>query len=204
MTPPEQTEILVGTPLERAAAVGADIFARKGYAASTTRELSRALGITNGTFYHHFATKEDLLLRICNESLDRITEAATEVVESDAAPLEKLRGLIRAHTLTMLGDQALHKTMLTELSSLGPTNQEAVVERRDHYSALVQSVIEEGQAQGDVRTDVEPHVLVLLLLNLLNWTIFWFKPGAGLDPEDLADAFIVTYLHGAVVSPSAA
>jgi AcrR family transcriptional regulator len=53
-----------------AIAIGARLFARKGYAATTTRELSKAMGITNGTFYHYYESKEDLLLKICEESLE--------------------------------------------------------------------------------------------------------------------------------------
>ena len=50
------------TPSERATTVAANLFARKGYDGTSTRELAEALGVTKGTFYHHFPSKEDLLM----------------------------------------------------------------------------------------------------------------------------------------------
>jgi len=97
------------TPAERATAVAAGLFATKGYSATSTRELSDALGITKGTFYHHFPSKEELLMQICDESLTRISAAAQQALEGTTVPLERLESLIRQHVLTMLADQSLHK-----------------------------------------------------------------------------------------------
>jgi len=183
--------------LERASVVGARLFAAKGYAATTTRELSSALGVTNGTFYHYFATKEELLLRICNESLSRITEAVSAAVAAAPTARERVEALIRSHVETMLADQSLHKTMLTELRSLTGDHLAAVTARRDAYDRLVREVVEDAQAGGAVRSDLDPRTLSLLLLNLLNWTIFWFDPAGALSPAELAETIATLFLDGA-------
>lgn len=41
-----------------------EIFVRLGYTASTMRVLARELGISTGTLYHYFATKEDLFTQL--------------------------------------------------------------------------------------------------------------------------------------------
>jgi len=184
------------TALQRASSVGARLFAGKGYAATTTRELSSALGVTNGTLYHHFSTKEALLLQICNESLDRITAAASVAVAGAGGGGRKVEALIRAHVLTMLGDQDLHKTMLTELRSLTGEHLEAVTGRRDAYSRLVRDTLAGAQTEGAIRDDLDAHTLTLLLLNMLNWTIFWFDPAGRLTAEELAAAIATTFLDG--------
>lgn len=180
---------------ERTAAAAA-LFAAKGYSATTTRELSGALGITKGTFYHHFPSKEDLLLQICNESLARITAAVTEAADEAFAPLTRLELLIRQHVLTMLGDQALHKTMLTQMESLSAPNYQDVVAQRDAYSEIVRGLIHACQLEGTVKPSIDPRVLTLLLLNMLNWTIFWYRPDGEQTPSQIADAIIDTFLDG--------
>jgi TetR/AcrR family transcriptional regulator, cholesterol catabolism regulator len=184
----------------RASVVGAQLFAEKGYSATTTREISRALGVTNGTFYHHFETKEDLLVQICDESMGRIAEAteiAVNGVAAGAPPLARLSALIRSHTVTMLGDQPLHMTGLTELRALSPSNRERITERRDEYAAFVREQIESCQAAGALRRDLSAGILTLLLLNMLNWTVFWFDIEGERTPDELADAIVALFLEGA-------
>jgi AcrR family transcriptional regulator len=182
---------------ERAIEVGAALFAEKGYATTTTREISRALGITNGTFYYYFSSKEDLLVQICQNSLERIIYEATKAVEQADSPLEKLTMLIRAHVSTMLSQQELHKTMIIEIRALSGTNLELVVRRRDDYEALVLSVLAEAQKAGAIRRNASPNVLSLLLLNLLNWTIVWFSPTGPLTEQDIASEMVELFLEGA-------
>ena len=133
---------------ERTAAA-ATLFAAKGYGATSTRELADALGITKGTLYHHFPSKEELLLAICNESLARITAAVTQATAGTPDPLGRLEAVIRAHILTMLSDQALHKTMLTEMQSLSVVNRRSVVAQRDAYSNIVREAIRDCQDEGE-------------------------------------------------------
>jgi AcrR family transcriptional regulator len=182
---------------ERAIEVGAALFAEKGYATTTTREISRALGITNGTFYYYFPSKEDLLVQICQNSLERIIGEATKAIEQADSPLEKLTMLIRAHVSTMLSQQELHKTMIIEIRSLSGANLDAVVRRRDDYEALVLSVLTEAQEAGAIRSNASPNVLSLLLLNLLNWTIVWFSPTGPLTEQDIASEMVELFLEGA-------
>ena len=184
------------TSSERATLVGASLFASKGYDATSTRELAEALGITKGTLYHHFPTKEDLLVQICDESLTRITEAAQEVVASEPEPVARLRSLIRSHVETMLADQALHKTMLTELRALSPAHHDRVVALRDAYGSIIQESIAACQAAGALKPEVDTHLLALLLLNMLNWTIFWYRTDGAYSPTDIAEASAWTFLRG--------
>jgi AcrR family transcriptional regulator len=181
---------------ERVTAVCANLFAAKGYEATSTRELADALGITKGTLYHHFPTKEDLLMRICDESLARITQAAEEVVASEPEPLGRLQALIRRHVKTMLADQALHTTMLTEMRSLSATNHARVLEQRDAYARIIQETIAACQAGGDLQANADTHLLALLLLNMLNWTIFWYRADGPHSPGEIAEATARTVLTG--------
>lgn len=44
-----------------------DLFAQKGYAAITTRELARGLGVSTGTLYYYFPRKEELFEQMVEE-----------------------------------------------------------------------------------------------------------------------------------------
>jgi TetR/AcrR family transcriptional regulator, cholesterol catabolism regulator len=178
--------------------VAARLFAEKGYSATTTREISRALGITNGTFYYHYSSKEELLVRICNTSLDRIIDAVSHAVSKEEDPRGRIEALVHTHVQTMLLDQELHKTMLTELRSLNGSNLNRVRAQRDVYSNLVRETIVQAQDAGTLRQDVSAPAMTLLLLNMLNWTIFWFNPQGSMSPEEIARFTASVFLAGAI------
>jgi AcrR family transcriptional regulator len=184
----------------RATTIAAGLFATKGYAATSTREIAEALGVTKGTFYHHFPSKEDVLLEICEQSLSRITEAAAGIVDATNEPRERLESLIRSHIRTMLADQAMHTTMLLELRSLGVPNRDRVVASRDAYETLVRDAISDCQTAGVLDANIDARLLALLLLNLLNWTIFWYRPGGAHTVDEIADASARMFLQGSTPS----
>lgn len=176
----------------------ATLFRRKGYEGTSIREIAALVGIQNASMYHHIRSKADLLYTLSVESLTRITAVSEQAVESRDEPLDRLRALIVAHLETSLADQDRHATMLMELRSLSADQREEVVDRRDRYERLIERVVADAQAAGDVRSDFSPRLLTLALLNLLNWTIFWYRPDGDLDIGEIASTFASIYLEGAV------
>ena len=176
--------------------VAAGLFRRKGYGAGSTRELAELLGINKATLYHHIRGKEDLLLRICRESLARITEAVAEAARC-APPETRLRDMIYAHLTHALDDQDMHMVMLTELRVLSPDSLNEVIELRTRYEDMLRQAIAADQKEGRLRADIDAKYLTLALLNLLNWTIFWHRPTGEHSVEDFCRWLTAIFLDGA-------
>src|SRR5258708_14695656 len=77
-------------------AVAAGLFARKGVAATTVREIADEVGILSGSLYHHFDSKEAMVDEILAPYLRDLREAYKVVVNSPADPRRKLRDLVAA------------------------------------------------------------------------------------------------------------
>jgi AcrR family transcriptional regulator len=174
----------------------ATLFSSKGYASTTTRELATLVGIQNASMYHHVRGKDELLRDLCFESLTRIDASGREAIESGVDPIDSLRRAIIAHVTTTLADREKHATMLTELRSLGPEVRAEVIRLRDAYEDMIAGVIEGAQKDGSMRTDIAARHLTLALLNLLNWTIFWFRPDGELSIDDLGEMLASLFLDG--------
>jgi AcrR family transcriptional regulator len=177
-------------------ATAATLFRTKGYAQSTTRELAELLGLKKASLYHYVASKEDLLYAISIDSLQQI-DANTAAAIASASPQDCFRELIRAHVTSALGNRDQHAVMLSELGSLSEARRLEVIKARDAYEKRVRDVIQGELAQGRLRTDIDVKYLALSLLNLLNWTIFWYQPGGSLEPEQLADMLATIFIEGA-------
>lgn len=191
----------VPSTAERLLSAAALLFREKGYAQATTRELARRVGIAGPSMYHHFKTKEDILYGLCEESLRRLTESV-RAIESSGDTVEHLRRVIIAHVVTMLRDKDMHATMLVEMRALSPERQARVIEGRDAYESVIAQVIDEGRKSGVLRSDVSLRQMTLALLNMLNWTIFWYHDDGQLTVEEIAGGFADMYLNG--VRPRAA
>ena len=175
----------------------ARLFRKSGYAGATTRQLARALGVRSPSLYFHIGKKEDLLYEICVDCLRRLTKLVTASVDAEHRPLARVRALIRTHIRVALADTDKHVTMLVELRSLAPRRRAAVVRLRDAYERLVRRKIQQAQRAGTIRADIPSKYLALALHNLLNWSIFWYQPGRGLDPDELAEVLAKVFLEGA-------
>jgi AcrR family transcriptional regulator len=55
-----------------------ELFAERGFAATSTRELSERLGFTKAALYYHFRTKDDLLAALIQPALEQLTVLITQ------------------------------------------------------------------------------------------------------------------------------
>jgi AcrR family transcriptional regulator len=174
------------------------LFSRKGYAATSTREIAALIGIRKASLYYHIGSKEDLLFQICTSSLNQIRSDVAAAVQSANGPLEKARALVRCHVESMLRDQAEHLTALLEMRALSPEPLEQVMALRDSYENLVDSVLQEGQTSAALRTDIDGNLLRLYLLSLLNRTVIWHRPARHLPPGELGEVWASIFLSGTI------
>lgn len=77
-----------------------ELFAERGFAATSTRELSERLGFTKAALYYHFKTKDDLLAALIQPAVEQLTTLITQtpVRASAAARREVLAAYIDLNT----------------------------------------------------------------------------------------------------------
>lgn len=78
--------------LERAAL---RVFARRGYAAATVRDVAREAGVAQGLLYNYYRGKGDLLAAVFRRSMGDV-DASFAAAAGDAPPAERLARLVRA------------------------------------------------------------------------------------------------------------
>lgn len=182
---------------ERVLSSAAHLFRTKGYAATTTREIAAELGIQKASLYYHISSKEDLLYRICLDSMREHLDGLRAAIDRPADIGTRLRRAVEGHMTRLHSDSDRNAVALLELRALDPERRATVVRMRDDYEVLLRALIEEEQAAGVLRPDVDAKYLTVSLLSLINWSIFWFRPDGRLGPARLADLLFDIYLNGA-------
>lgn len=187
-----------GTTASRVWTVAAQLFREKGYHGTTTRELAERLEITRASLYYYVSKKEDLLYGICNEALHHVMDSVRTATDAESDHRARLRALVTAQLHSSLSEIDLHATMLLNLHLLTGDQLNEVIKLRDEYEALVASIVRDAQAAGVLREDIAPRNLTLVLLNMVNWTLTWYRPGGHLQPDEFARVIAEVYLEGAI------
>jgi AcrR family transcriptional regulator len=172
--------------------VSADLFARQGYHGTGLTELLAATGLGKGGFYHHIASKDDLLLEIMLEPINRALYVAEAITASPLPAEEKLTALGRELGGSMGEDLSAWTVFLREYSSLSEDNKAQVLALRRAYLDHWRSVLTEGMASGTFRTvDLS---FVESVFGLFIYTFVWDDKGA--TKTELTDAVMNVLIHG--------
>ena len=97
-------------------ALSQSVLKEKGYAATSVRDIAKALDMEPASLYSHFKSKEDILKITCFEMADKFELAVKEVNDIYFNAEEKLRMAIKLHVeiLTQNLDSALFLSVTGE------------------------------------------------------------------------------------------
>ena len=132
------------------------VFAEHGYHGARVGDIAEDAGVAHGLLYHYFASKDDVLRTIFVENWGALIARFRAVEASDEPAPDKLEGIAKILLRTWRNDPALVTVMVREVAR-SQQLQDRVDEVREAF-AIVERVIEEGQASGDFRRDVDPRL----------------------------------------------
>jgi TetR/AcrR family transcriptional regulator, cholesterol catabolism regulator len=166
--------------------VASSLFRERGYAATSVRDIARALDLQGGSLYAHVSSKEEVLLAIVTRAAERFESAAEEArsATESADPAGRLNALARAHVRVVTEDVQHASVFVHEWRSLSSPHREQVGRRRDAYEARFRAVVADGIERGVFRP-VDPTVAAAFMLTALNGVAAWYDQAGRLDAEEL-------------------
>lgn len=123
----------------------------KGYTAMRVEDVCAETGLTKGSFFHHFASKEDLAMAAAERFATRAdTMFARAAFRAHAEPLQRLLGYVDFRQGAMQGDLAaftcLFGMLAQETYSTHPQLSESAGRHIEHHAATLESDIEAARA----------------------------------------------------------
>jgi AcrR family transcriptional regulator len=178
MTPePPQVPTSRGITRETLLATAAELFARKGYRATTLDDIAGELGLKKASLYHYIRSKDELLADIYQQIFDRIEAEVAPLVSLDLPAGERLRRMIHAHLTVVTAELPSLSVVFSEESELPADLQRGIRHRKRAHEALFEKVIADGQREGAFRSG-SVRLMVLALLGMCNWVYKWLNPDA--------------------------
>ena len=175
----------------------AKLFRRKGFDATSTRDIAAAVGMRSGSPFYHFKSKGALLYAVMEEGMRSAIERQQRVLEraEQATPdiAGQLRILIRNHFDVLLGPGSdFVPVMLYESRSITPRQRAALAQLQSEYEAPWNPVLDALHASGQLKADVK--LARLLMFGALNWSAQWYDRRKGASLDELADAAISLFI----------
>jgi AcrR family transcriptional regulator len=177
----------VGAPTQqRLTDAALTLFATKGYAATGIREIAEAADLTSAALYHYMGTKEDLLIHLMTEGLQRFVSASRQALVDLPGAERELVALTRVHVATETVMRRLSLVIDGEVRSL--TDGAGVLALRDEYESLWAGTISLGLSAGAFNV-AEPRLARLALVEMCNGVAQWFSPQGQLSLSQVCDHF---------------
>jgi TetR/AcrR family fatty acid metabolism transcriptional regulator len=138
------------------------VFARSGYHGSRVGDIAAEAGVAHGLLYHYFSSKDEVLATVFRENFGELLARFRAVEASAEDAPDKLEGIAKILLRTWRNDPDLVTVMVRDVAR-SPQLQAQVDEVREAF-AIVQRVIEQGQAEGSFRSDLDAR--------LASWVVY--------------------------------
>ena len=183
-----------GVSHETLLAVAAELFARKGYRATTLDDIAGERGLKKASLYHYIKSKDELLCDIYLQIFDRIEAAVAPNVTLGLPVDERLRRMVHAHIQVVAAERDSLSVVFQEEAELPEDLQRAIRHRKRAHEALFETVIAQGQREGVCRPG-SVRLMVLALLGMCNWMYKWHRSDK-FDVDEVAAEFALTLESG--------
>jgi len=189
---------------EQILAVAARLFAHKGVAATTVREIADEVGILSGSLYHHFDSKEAMVDEILAPYLNAIREASALVLSSPDNPGARLRDLVIASLRAVEAHPHATEIYQSDANYLGQFERFGyLTDAASEVRRAWLEVISDGVSQGAFRADLDPGILYRLMRDAIWLSVRWFRPTSRYPIARFAEDCTSLFLDGIAV-PAAA
>lgn len=186
-------------------AAALDLFVDKGYAATRVEEVAHRAGVSKGTLFLYFASKEELFKAVVRENISgRFSQWSSELDAFPGSASELLRHamLVWWHHIGDTKASGISKLMMSEASNFPELaifyNREVLEPGNQLIHRILQRGVQSGEFRAmDLRYGV--HMVMAPMLYLLVWkhSLASCVPrDAPLVPQDYLEAQIDTLLHG--------
>jgi TetR/AcrR family transcriptional regulator, cholesterol catabolism regulator len=151
-----------------------ELFAKRGYHATSMRDIASAASVYPAGIYHWYENKEAILLRLQNDFLDDLSTEVIAAVEKQERPDARVAAAVWEHVVFHGNHQMAAFVTDSEIRSLTPDPRRELVDKRDAYQEMFVALIQEGVDQEVFRT-ADVRVATYAILLQCTGVALWFQ-----------------------------
>ncbi len=160
----------------------AALFAEVGYPSAKLQDIARVCGASKSMLYHYFPTKDDLLLALLSEHLERLILDIKGVMSGEGPPSERFDAFIEAYVMKSAESRQRHLSAMNDVKFLPAPMQATLRAQQKKVTDLVTALLRELNPALPAKT-YKPYAM--MLLGMLNWLDLWFHADGPLTSNEL-------------------
>ena len=163
------------------------VFAKKGFYATRVSEIAKAAGVADGTIYLYFKNKDDVLITIFEDGIQRLLAILREVAASDEPFDARITRIIELQLGLLEEQRDLAEVITVNLRQSSSLLKQYAAPLFMEYIDVIAGLIREGQKDGAFRKDLNSRVVARALFGALDAILLTWALGEA-DPASLRKA----------------
>ncbi len=149
---------------ERLLEAAKEVFETAGFLDPRISDISKHAGLSHGSFYHYFESKEQIFREIA-ETQEELLTAAPADPESDTRDLSEFERLLRANRryLERYRDSGRIMRVIEEVSRYDQPVSAARMRRQKHFADRSERAIRRMQSEGMASSEVDAEIAAVAL-----------------------------------------
>lgn len=179
--------------------IATKVFSKKGYQATSLREVALEVGVSKAGIYHYFKSKEDILayilLRNSSIFLDTLKDTLKKNEQNNLKPLDSFKTLMKVYAFHINKKKEKRQIVLQERHQLTGSYRKELYKKEQAIFRLLKN---ELQKIPELDESLNLNVITFTLISMSHWLGYWFKEGKELDLNDIIEQNIFIILRGSL------
>jgi AcrR family transcriptional regulator len=160
----------------------AQVLSINGYAGTRLTDVAELAEVQAPAIYYYFASRDDLIEEVMYAGIADMTQHLTQVL--DALPpttpaMDRIMVAVEAHLRHELEIPNFATASIRNSGQVPPLLRARQLRESATYGRIWRRLIDDLDAAGQLRADLDPRLSQLLIMGTLNWTAEWWDPRRG-------------------------
>lgn len=176
----------------------ARVFRQQGNLARLS-DIAADAGMQTGSLYYHFDGRDSLVEEVLRLGIERSWHHVRVVLDElpdDATAGQRLEAAVRAQAAAILelSDYTAANSRIFSLAATEVRERHYLLQQDygDFFHQLIAAAVE----SGELRAEIDPAVVRMLLFGAMNWTAEWYRPDSGRSADQVIDELVTMVFRG--------
>jgi TetR/AcrR family transcriptional regulator, cholesterol catabolism regulator len=155
------------------------LFTKKGFHKTTTREIAKKCNMSIGTMYEYIQNKEDVLFLVCDHIHSKMENKLRRAISERDNGMDSLKNSFRQLLKVMDEMRPLVVLIYQETKSLPKAKMKFVLENEENMTSIFERILEKGIQDGTIQLDAVDVKLIAHNIMVIGqmWTFRYWSLG---------------------------
>ena len=153
---------------ERILEAAIKVFAAEGFYNAKVSQIAHQAGVADGTIYLYFKSKDDLLINLFEDRMERVNANLREAIDTESTAVARLKRIVKLHLQLVEQNRDMAEVISVELRQSSKFIREYSNPKFAEFLRTIAGAVVEGQRTGELRTGIDPYVFARALFGALD------------------------------------